>query len=215
MKYRAKQTKFVALLEKKNTQPEMIVKEVVKDRKLIPILLQGFDSDKTPLKFTSARILVAVSTQYPNIIYPYFTFFRKQLCNPNNILKWNAMGVLAQLTKVDRRKKFDALFKQYFGMLSEGSIIAASTVVKNVPVIVKNKPYLERKITQAILNIDALPLPTAECRNIVKGHVIMALDQYFPLVKQKAKVLKFIKKEVKNKRAATRKKAEDFLKKWQ
>lgn len=205
----------MTLLEKKKIDPEIVVKEVLKDRKLISVLIRNFRSDRARLKFTSAKMLVAISAEHPNIVQPYFNFFKEQLRNPNSILKWNSMNIIAHLTKVDMRKKFEALFNEYFGMLAEGDLVTASTVVKNSSVIVKNKPHLERKITPAILKVDVVPLPTAECRNILKGHAIMAFDRYFPLVKNKRTVIEFVKRELKNRRAATRKKARCFLKKWQ
>lgn len=53
-----------------------------------------------------------------------------------------------------------------------------------------------------------------ECKNIIKGHAILALGEYFEESRNKKRILEFVKKQLKNNRSGTRKKAESFLKRW-
>jgi hypothetical protein len=176
--------------------------------------LDGFFSDTAGVRFKSAKTLVLISEREPGLLYPQFDFFAKNLSNRNNILKWNAIDVIAHLTQVDTEKRFDKLFSRFYGMLSEGSLITAAHVVTSSALVVAHKPYLERRITRRLLGLKTIPLLTEECRNILKGHAIKTFGQYFERIKEKEKVIAFVKKELKNRRSATRKKAERFIKKW-
>ncbi|MDH5684387.1 MAG: hypothetical protein OEZ20_07980 [candidate division WOR-3 bacterium] len=99
-------------------------------------------------------------------------------------------------------------------MLYEGSLITANQVVVGSAFVVKSKPYFEEKITKDILPLEKFPLPTKECRNILKGKAITAFDKYFDQIKSKNEVIDFVKKELKNTRNATKNKAVKFLRKW-
>lgn len=55
---------------------------------------------------------------------------------------------------------------------------------------------------------------TPECRNIAKGKAVEAFDLFFDQIKDQAPVIRFVKRQLKNTRNSTRKKAEKLLKKW-
>jgi hypothetical protein len=201
-------------LENKEKKPESIAKKVIRDPELLSVLLDGFCSSIAGVRFKSAKTLVLISEQQPDILYPYFDFFSDNLTNRNNILKWNAIDVLACLTRVDTKNRFDELFERFYGMLKEGALITAAHVIASSAVIATAKPHLEKRITEMLLKLDAVPLPTQECKNILKGHAIETFGRYFDQIREKEKVVEFVKRELKNRRAATRRKAERFLKKW-
>lgn len=199
---------------RKEIPVENITGKVIEKPELLPEVIEGFSSNKAGIKFKSAKILVQISRDKPGLLYDYFDFFAEQLNNKNNILKWNAMDILANLTPVDTQKKFDKLMPDYYAKLYEGSLITAGHVIAGSAVIVKSKPYLEEKITATVLDIEHIQLPTEECRNIIEGHGITILGEYFDYIGDKAGVIDFVRKELNNTRNSTRKKAEKFLAKW-
>ncbi len=75
------------------------------------------------------------------------------------------------------------------------------------------KPELSDKIAQEILKVEKAKYQTAECRNVALGHAIKSFDQFFDQIEDKEPVIKLIKRQLKNTRNATRKKAEKFIKK--
>jgi len=82
------------------------------------------------------------------------------------------------------------------------------------------KPYLTKKITNEILKVqDAEYLDkgkiSAECKNVVCGKAIDSFSLFFDRIENKKPVLDFVKKQLKNRRAPVRKKAEKFLKKFE
>ena len=205
---------FLNKIARKETQAEDVANEVINNPELVQLLLNGFMMKPAKYKFKSAKILTLISKDKPEILYPHFEFFAEQLDNENNILKWNAIIVVANLTPVDSKKKFDNLFDKFYDLMRRGNLVTAANVVTNSAVIAKSKPYFEESITQKILQIDSFELPTPECYNVLKGHAITAFDQYFEKIKNESAVISFVKKELDNTRNAVKKKAEKFLKKW-
>ena len=200
---------------KKKNKAEALAERVIRNPRYLPELLEGLSSESAGIKFKSAKILRIISEERPKLLYPKWDFFEKLLDCENNIIKWNAMDVIANLTRVDLKNRFDKIFRKFYGMLYEGSLITASHVVGNSWKIAKAKPGLSRRITNELLKVGKIPLPTEECRNILKGHAILSFSEYFDQIKEKGKVISFAKRELKNSRNATRSKAEKFLKKFE
>ena len=200
---------------KKKNKAEALAKRVIRNPISLSELLEGIYSEKAAIKFKSAKILRIISEERPELLYPKWDFFEKLLDSENNIIKWNAMDVIANLTRVDSRNRFDKIFRKFYGMLYEGSLITAAHVVGNSWRIAKAKPGLGSRITSELLKVEKIPLPTEECRNILKGHAILSFSEYFDQIKEKGKVKSFARRELKNTRNATRSKAEKFLKKFE
>ena len=123
------------------------------------------------------------------------------------------MDTLANLAIVDSKNKFDKIFKKFYGFLYEGSLVTASHVVDNSGKIAGAKPNLQSKITNELLKIEKVPLPTEECKNILLGKTIVAFDMYFDKIQNKKEVISFVKRQLTNSRNATKVKAEKFLSK--
>jgi hypothetical protein len=65
------------------------------------------------------------------------------------------------------------------------------------------------------LSVEDIPLPTDECRNILRGKVILTFARYFEQSSLKKDMLEFARKQVENSRQATALKARQFLKKFE
>ncbi len=200
---------------KKKNKAEALAERVIRNPRVLSELLEGISSEKAGIKFKSAKILRIISEERPELLYPKWDFFEKLLDSENNIIKWNAMDVIANLTRVDSRNRFDKIFRKFYGMLYEGSLITAAHVVGNSWEIAKAKPGLSSRITNELLKVEKIQLPTDECRNILKGHAILSFSEYFDQIKEKGRVISFARRELKNSRDATRSKAEKFLKKFE
>jgi len=206
---------ILGAVAKKKNKAEALAKRVIRNPSSLSELLEGISSDKAGIKFKSAKILRIISEERPELLYPKWDFFEKLLDSENNIIKWNAMDVIANLTRVDSRNRFDKIFGKFYGMLNEGSLITAAHVVGNSWKIARAKPGLSSRITNELLKVEKVPLPTEECRNILKGDAIISFSEYFDQIKEKGKVISFARRELKNSRNATRSKAEKFLKKFE
>jgi len=203
-------------LGKKEIEAADIAYKVVKNPELLPELFDGISSATTRARFASAKILRMLSEKNPEILYPSMDFFVYLLDSENNILKWNAMDIVANLTVIDTENKFNRLFKKFYGYLYDGSLITAGHVVDNSGKIALAKPEFQNEITKELLKVEKIPRPTEECRNILIGKTIKAFDAYYGEVKDKGhkdKMISFVKSQLGNPRNATKSKAEKFLRK--
>jgi hypothetical protein len=201
-------------LDRKENNADRISKLVAADDSLVPEVIRGLGSPGATAKFKCARILKTLSGNRPEMLYPYFDFFMSLTEDSNSIVKWNAIDIIAGLCAVDSDGKFPGVFEKFYGLLSAGELITAAHVVENSGRIANARPELLDKIADELLKVEAVPLPTEECRNILRGKAIEALGECFGRVKNRDEVVAFVKKQLGNPRPATRKKAAVFLKKY-
>jgi len=197
-------------LGKNEIKPEVLAREVVRNSALLPEILKGISSPKARVKFGCAKILSIVSENKPEILYPEFEFFVGLLDCGNNIIKWNAMDVLANLTKVDTKNRFESIFQRYYGFLEDEVMITAGHVVDNSGAIAGAKPHLTRRITAELLKVERIPR-NQECKNILLGKAITAFGMFFDQIQNKDDVISFVKRQLSNTRNATKAKADRFL----
>ena len=192
---------------------EDLAKEATKDHSLLHGILDGVYSSHANVKFKCAKALSIISKNEPRMLYPKFDFFIDLLDGESKVLKWNAIDVVANLASVDVNKRFEKIFEKFYSLLHEGSLITAAHVVGNSGVIVNAQPNLESRITSELLKVENLELPTDECRNVLLGHTIVSLDQYFDEIQNKVEVISLVRRQLNNSRKATKVKAEEFLRK--
>lgn len=201
-------------ISKKNVSVKSIANKVVKDRKLLDDLFENVSSDKAVIKYKSLKVLMLLSEQQPSILYPEWDFFVRLLDNENTFLRTIGANTIANLTKIDNKNKFEKIFDQYYSLLEDESMINAANIAGRSGIIAKSKPNLQNKITDKLLDIDKTH-HSSECKNIIKGKAILSFGEYIGEFEDKEKIIQFVKKELKNTRSATRKKAEKLLKKWE
>jgi hypothetical protein len=205
-----------ALLDKSMTKEEFLNK-VKQDFSLIPLLLKGVDHPKAAVRYGCAKVLMDLSSEHPEKLYPYFDSFIDLLDSKYRILTWNAFAIIANLTQVDTDKKFDAIFDKYYSFLENEYMVTVANVVANSGKIALAKPYLIPKITEELLKVQDIstsPHLTEECKRVIAQHVIKTLDLFFDRIDQKELVISFVKMHLDSPRKKLRTAAEKFLKKW-
>jgi len=178
--------------------------------------LKDLSSEDPKVKYACSKNLLLTAKDNPNKLYPYIDFFVKLIENENNILKWTAIDIIGFLSKVDKGKKIDKLIDKLFSLLNTGKMITANHAIKALGNIALTKPEYQEIITNELLKVEQYNYDTDECRNIAIGNVIIAIDSYFGQLenkKVKKAIIEFIERQTKNTRNATKKKAEQFLKK--
>ncbi len=201
------------MIEKKNVTPKSMARNIVKNKKLLSEVIKGITSDKPEIKYKSGKTLMILSEENPKLLYSKWDHFVTLLDSENTFMKSIGITILSNLTRVDTKNKFDKLFNNFYKLLDCESMITAAYLVGHSGTIAKAKPKLQNKITNKLLSIDETH-HSSECKNIIKGKAILSLGQYFEEAKNKKKIIEFVKKELKNTRPATRKKAEKFLNRW-
>jgi 2'-5' RNA ligase len=128
------------------------------------------------------------------------------------------MAIIANLAKVDKDQKFDAIFDKYYGFLNNEYMVTVANVVGNSGKIALAKPPLLHKITSELLKVENLsvtPHLTEECKRVIAEKAIETFDLFFDKIeeKEKKKVLSFVERQLDSSRITLRTKAADFLKK--
>ena len=201
----------------KSLKKEELLQKVKQDYTLLPVVLNGTTSSKAAIRYGSAKVLMDLSGEHPEQLYPYMDDFIDLLDSKYRILVWNAMAIIANLTKVDKDRKFDAIFDKYYSFVGDEYMITVANVVGHSGKIALAKPYLIERITNELLkveNISTTPHLTEECKRVIAERAIKSFNLFFDKVKQKEKVISFVKTHLNSPRKTLKKTAENFLDKW-
>jgi hypothetical protein len=191
--------------------PRRLASKAMQNARWLAALTQGLEADKARVKYGCAKALRIVSEERPGLLYPQFDFFVRLLDHPNKIFQWEAAFVLSHLAHVDTDDRFRAIFKKYFSPVSGLVMITAANVIRGSAEIARANPQLADRIAAEVLKVARGRFQTPECRNIAVGHAITALGKFSDLLQQPKPVLQFVRRQLKNSRPATRKKATRFL----
>ena len=197
----------------KDSDKEKIADRVIGKPDLLPVIFEGLNNDQPRIKYGCDKVLRIISEKAPETLYPKFDFFTGQLDSETTFHKWGAIHIIANLTAVDTKNKFERIFERYFAPISGPVLITAGNIIGGAAKIVLSKPHLTEKITNELLKVEKAEYQTTECRNIALGHTIKSVDQFFDQIEDTEPIITLIKKQLKNTRNATRKKAEQFVKK--
>jgi hypothetical protein len=205
-------------LGQKGADIPRIAESVIENPERIADLITGIQAPRGAIRFSYEKTLRLISEQRPELIYPHFDLFTSLLDCDNNFLKWGAIMTIANLTAVDSRKKFEAIFEKYYAPIPGPVMITAANIIGSSARIVPAKPHLVGRITDEILKVEKAKYKvhgqaSPECRNVAIGHAIESFDQFFDRIEDKSSVLRFVKKQLKNSRPAIVKKATQFLRK--
>ena len=205
-----------ALVDKSLTK-EQLLHMVRQDFSLIPLLLSGVDSSKAAVRYGCAKILMDLSEEHPEKLYPNMESFIDLLDSKYRILTWNALAIIANLTRVDTDNKFDVIFCKYYSFLDNDYMVTVANVVGNSGKIANAKPYLIPKITEELLKVQDIstsPHLTKECKRVIAQQAIKSFDLFFDRVNQKERVALLVEACLDSPREKLRTTAENFIEKW-
>lgn len=178
------------------------------------INFKDLSSKDSKVKYGCAKNLLAIAKNSPDELYPYIDYFVKLLDDENQILKWTAIDIIGHLSKVDKEKKVDQMMGRLFKLLNTGKMITAGHAIASLAEVALAKPEYQKEITDEFLEVEHYTYDTDECHNIALGKVIIAISSYFDRLKDGKIVIEFVERQTRNKRNATKKKAEKFFKKY-
>jgi hypothetical protein len=197
---------------------EELRQKVEQNFDLLPVLLKGTYSPKAAIRYGCAKVLMDLSEEHAEKLYPYMDSFTELLDSKYRILTWNAMAIIANLARVDREQKFDAVFDKYYGFLNSEYMVTVANVVGNSGKIALAKPQLISKITAELLkaaHVRVTPHLAEECKRVIAEKAVCTFDLFFDKMNEedKKKVRFFVERQLHSPRETLRAKAEDFLKK--
>ncbi|MCK4995788.1 MAG: hypothetical protein KAR55_02775 [Thermoplasmatales archaeon] len=204
------------LLDKSITK-EQLADKVIKNFDLLPDIVNGMNSPKATIRYGCGKILMDLSEEYPEKIYPHWDFFVNFLDSEYRILTWQAMAIIANLTKVDIDNKFDTIFEKYYDFINNDYMVTVANVIGYSSKIALAKPHLIQRITNEMLKVENLsitPHLTEECKRVIAEKTIESIDTFFDQVEQKEMVISFVEKHRNSSRKTLKTEAEKFLEKW-
>jgi hypothetical protein len=211
------ESRLLQKLGDKSITKEQLLEKVRYNYDLIPELLSGISSPKPTIRYGCGKILMDLSEEKPEKLYSYMDFFINLLESKYRILTWNAIIIIANLTKIDKDHKFDSIFEKYYSFLDNEYMVTVANVVGNSGKIALAKPYLTQKITEKLLkveNISTTPHLSEECKRVITEHAIKSFDMFFPKIEQKDNVILFVKKYLNSSRKTLQTESEKFINKW-
>ena len=208
---------FLEHLANKSITPEKLKAKVKTNFELIPDIIEGMSSTKATIRYGCGKIVMELSEDIPEKLYPYLDKFIGFLDSSYRIIIWQAMAIIANLTKVDKDNKFDEIFDKYYSFLDDPYMVTVTNLIGHSGKIALAKPNLINRITNKLLkveNIKTTPHLTEECKKVITEKAILSFGLFFDQIEKKDEVLSFVKKQLNSSRKTLRTKAEYFLNKW-
>ncbi len=205
-------------LADKTLTKEELIKKIQADPSLIPTLIEGASTSKAAVRYGCSTVLIALSEKQPDKLYPYWDSFVGLLDSKHRILTWNALAIIASLTKVDTQGKFDEIFDRYYDFLGSEYMVTVANTVTNSATIVSNKPYLADKIQAELLKVENLKTTshlTAECKRVIAEKTIKTFSALIKYTQNKQALIAFAEKHQNSPRSSLKREAQNFLKKQQ
>lgn len=198
-------------LKKKDSKAiQELLQQISKDPTLILSLITKL-SDRSTVRFKAAKNLQLISRTNPALLYPHFEVFAKLLDNPSSVLLWNGIIILSYLVKVDESHQFDRIFVGYYRHLWDGKLVTAANILASSGRIARYRPDLADRITAELLKVDDIPLPTPECREVARGHVLASFTEYPEMLKHNLRARDFISRCTASHRPAVKEKTEELI----
>ncbi len=206
--------KLVDELVDKTISKKDLFDKVKNNYDLLPEIVNGMSSSKAAIRYGCGKVLMDISEENPEKLYPYMDFFVKLLDSQYRILIWQSMAIIANLTKVDKEKKFDQVFNKYYSFINNDYMVTVANLVGHSGKIAMAKPHLINKITEELLKVENIKITshlTPECKKVITEQAILSFSMFFDKVENKGEVITFIEKHLNSTRKTLKSKAENFL----
>jgi hypothetical protein len=177
------------------------------------VFLNDFFAKTAKVKYTSTKKAIAISKEDPGELYPDFDFFVELLDSENQIIKWIAIQIIGNLSKVDKKKKIDKLLPRLIRFLNCGKMITANNTILALSEIALNNPKYQEMIFKEIIKVEHYNYDTPECRNVALGKVVSALGKFRDKIKDRKDILEFLERQTNNTRVSVKKRAIELLEK--
>jgi hypothetical protein len=189
---------------------KILAEKVVEGEKLTEAL-ERILSKKDKIRSNSFKVLMHISEEQPEILYPKYDYLANLLGSDNHYQRYISINILANLAVIDTKNKFEKIFDKYFSNIDGDRTMVAGQAALNAGKIAKAKQNLQIKITKRLLNIEKTH--KGKQIDLIKAYVIEAFNQYFAESSDKNEILDFVKAQLGSKSPKTRKLAKEFLKK--
>ncbi len=166
----------------------------------VPAAVQELAAPSGSARFAAGKALSVTAAKNPGRVYPHFDAIAAGLASDSQIVRWNALRIIAALASADSQRKIDALLDTYLAFIRGGNLISAANAIQGAGCIAYSRPDLLRRILPVLLAVESATYETPECRNVAIGQTLAALEKLGPSVCRRRKVLAFVRRQQTNPR---------------
>jgi hypothetical protein len=201
------------LNDKKGLNLDKVVQSALTDEEILEKILKAQVSKKETYRYNCFKVLLQISENHPQILYPEWNYFLELLSSDNSYHRIAAINIISNLVSADSENRFEKIFNQYFNLLDDKSMITAIFLARSAGKIAKAKPNLQKRITERLLNIDKTH-HEQDRKDLIKSGAIESFEEYVEESHDKQKILAFVEQQLQGESPKTRKIAEAFLGKY-
>ena len=200
-------------LNKKEVNLASLARQASDNQEFLSELVAGLSDRQQRVGYNCLKALMLVAEERPELLYPHWDVFVDLLRSRNTYYKLRGANLIAAVVGVDTDNRFERIFDEYYDLLDGRSVIAAAYIAGNSGRIARAHPELEGRITDRLLRIDRTHHPL-DRRDLIKGHAVGALGEYYQESDDKVAILEFVRGQLEGESPRTRKKAKEFLERW-
>jgi hypothetical protein len=193
----------------KDIDIDRLAEDALANEEFLKFLLDGIKSKDNNIRSNSFQVLMTLSEDHGELLYPFWNYFYEMLKSPNNYHKYIAVYLLASLTGVDVENRFETIFNEYYTLLEGDKTMIPSHIVLNSSKIAQNKLELKSKIIDKLLNTDKLH--KGRQKELIKAYVIEALRKINPGVEDKKRIETFVRSQLESSSPKTRNVAQCYI----
>ena len=200
-------------LNKKEVDLACLARQASDNQEFLSELVAGLSDRQERVGYNCLKALMLVAEERPELLYPHWDVFVDLLRSDNTYFKLRGANLIAAVAGVDTDNRFERIFEEYYELLDGKSVIAAAYIAGNSSRIATAHPELQSRITDRLFSIDQTQHPP-DRRDLIKGHAVEALGEYFRESDDQVAILEFVRGQLEGESPRTRKKAKEFLAKF-
>jgi len=200
------------VLSKGKARPDEVLRKVLRKPELLDGVIACLEAREARVRFGAAKVLMVLAGRAPALLYPRLEALVGLLRGDNKILEWTALVAIGDLAAVDVDRRIDALLDEVIARIRGPVLITAANSIVALGKIAAARPDLAERIAAGILAVEEARYATDECRNVAIGKAIETLERFRGRLADPAPVDRFVERQLGNRRAAVRKRAERWMK---
>jgi len=204
---------MLADLNRKEVDLACLAQQASDNQESLSELVAGLSDRQERVGYHCLKALMLLAEERPDLLYPHWDVFVDLLRSDNTYFKLRGANLIAAVVCVDTDNRFERIFEEYYELLDGKSVIAAAYIAGNSGRIATAHPELQSRITDRLFSIDQTHHPP-DRKDLIKGHAVEALGEYFQESDDKVAILEFVRGQLEGKSPRTRKKAKEFLERW-
>ncbi|RQD74472.1 MAG: hypothetical protein D5R97_07800 [Candidatus Syntrophonatronum acetioxidans] len=203
-------------IAKKEFDRDYFVERVIQEKEVRDLVIhEMLNNEDIMVYYHCYYVIEEASKKRPELFYSYWDQFRSLLDHKNSYLRNMGLTIMATLTPVDDQDRFSEVFEKYMTLMNDEKFMTAQCCIKNLKKIIKQKGHLEEDILEALLDIDSLCSYPHKQKELLKGDILEVFDQVYQGCKRKSEIKVLLKKALSSVSPKTRKRAMDFVEKYQ